>query len=419
MLKKGTIVKTISNEYVVQNQVNQGGNGALFKVNDDSSTVYALKAIDRTKTSKEKLKRFHNEIAFCSNNHHPCIVSVLDSGTYTSDSDDLVFYIMPYYPNTLRDLINTGISGDRALVLFSEIAEGLKFAHQKGVWHRDIKPENILIDEQGHAVIADFGIAHFCEEELATFVETAKHDRLANFQYAAPEQRNRGQTVDGRADIFSLGLILNEMFTRTIISGVNYQTIANVNGKYAYLDEIVSRMICQNPQDRVFPVEKIAFEILALQKEAENAQKLRELAAEQSNIDLKSGIIEAPKIINVGYDSGRLIMHLDVFPDDPAWLDCLRFGTYMRSYIPGYDPRHLEKMGNNILAMIVRNADTNTMKQILGHVKTWLPAATTEYNKQILRRNQQEKEAEDSRIREEIKRMKKENEIREALKAFN
>ena len=69
--------------------------------------------------------------------------------------------------------------------------------------------------------------------------------------------------------------------------------------------------------------------------------------------------------------------------------------------------------------MIVRNADTNIMKQILGHVKTWLPEATKEYNKQILRRNQQEKEAEDNRIREEIKRMKKENEIREALKAFN
>lgn len=415
MLKKGTVVKTVSNEYVVQKQVTQGGNGTIFQVTDDTRAAYAMKAIDRAKTSKEKLKRFRNEIAFCSNNHHSNIVPVLDSGTYTSESEDLVFYVMPFYPQTLRALINSGITGERALSLFSEIADGLKFAHQKGVWHRDIKPENILIDRQGHAIIADFGIAHFCEEELATFVETTKHDRLANFQYAAPEQRNRGQSVDGRADVFSLGLILNEMFTKSIISGVNYRTIADVSGDFGYLDEVVSKLICQNPQDRLYPIEKIAVEILALQKKVENEKELKRLAEEKPVDDLEAGVIEPPNVTSIDYDGVRVLLHLDK-PVSREWFDCLRSGSYMHSYIPGHDPRYVERMDTDTLAMNVHNTDIDAMKQIVGFIKSWLPAATKEYNKQIRLRNQQARDAENQRIREEIKRRKRENEIRDALK---
>ncbi len=67
--------------------------------------------------------------------------------------------------------------------------KALEFAHNKKVWHRDIKPENILVDENDNVVLADFGIAHFCDELLITAVETKAAERLANFQYSAPEQR--------------------------------------------------------------------------------------------------------------------------------------------------------------------------------------------------------------------------------------
>lgn len=418
MLKKGTVVKTVSNEYVVQKQVTQGGNGTIFQVTDDTKTVYALKAIDRAKTSKDKLKRFRNEIAFCSNNRHPNIVPVLDSGTYTSDSVDLVFYVMPFYPQTLRALINSGIIGERALALFSEIADGLKFAHQKGVWHRDIKPENILIDGQGHAIIADFGIAHFCEEELATFVETTKHDRLANFQYAAPEQRNRGQSVDGRADVFSLGLILNEMFTKSIISGVNYRTIADVAGDYGYLDEVVSKLICQNPQDRLYPIERIAVEILALQKKAENEKELKRLAEEKPVDDLEAGVIEPPTVVDISYDDGYLKLTLKGIPSygRDVWFSCLMGGSYGYTSVMGYDPNQLRLFNPDIIAMPMRRESVDLIKQMAGYIKGWLPPATNLFNQQIRSMNRRRKQEEEERIRSEIQRRKADNALKDMLR---
>ena len=418
MLKKGTVVKTVSNEYVVQEQVTQGGNGTIFQVADDTSTVYALKAIDRAKTSKDKLKRFRNEIAFCSNNHHPNIVPVHDSGTYTSDSEDLVFYIMPFYPQTLRSMINSGIEGNRALALFSEIADGLKFAHEKGVWHRDIKPENILIDGQGHAIIADFGIAHFCEEELATFVETTKHDRLANFQYAAPEQRNRGQSVDGRADVFSLGLILNEMFTKSIISGVNYRTIADVSGDYGYLDEVVSKLICQNPQDRLYPIERIAVEILALQKKVENEKELKRLAEEKPVDDLEAGVIETPTVVDISYDDGYLKLKLHGLPSNgrDVWFTCLRAGNYGYSSVMGYDPDQLRLLNADTIAMPIRRESVDLIKRMAGYIKDWLIPATAQYNQQVRSLNRHRKQEEEARIREEIQRRKADNALKDMLR---
>lgn len=77
------------------------------------------------------------------------------------------------------------------------------------MWHRDLKPENILHDPiENRLVVSDFGIAHFTAELMHTLVETKLAERLANFHYAAPEQRRPGGLVDHRADIYALGLIL-------------------------------------------------------------------------------------------------------------------------------------------------------------------------------------------------------------------
>ena len=112
-------------------------------------------------------------------------------------------------------------------------------------------------------MIADFGIAHFCEEDLLANVHTKSSERLANFQYAAPEQRIKGYTtqVDGRADVYAAGLILNEMFTGNLVAGNNYKKIGEDFPDYYYLDYIFEKLYCQQPKDRLYPAKCIIEEI--------------------------------------------------------------------------------------------------------------------------------------------------------------
>lgn len=144
--------------------------------------------------------------------------------------------------------------------------------------HRDLKPENVLHDMAADVLlIADFGIARFEEDELFTAVETAAHDRLATFLYAAPEQRMRGANVDRTADIYALGLILNEMFTGQVPLGTDYTAIANVAPEYVYLDEIAAAMLRQTPERRPCSIDEIKNQLQAAKGEFVVRQRLSQI----------------------------------------------------------------------------------------------------------------------------------------------
>jgi serine/threonine protein kinase len=159
---------------------------------------------------------------------------------------------MPVYDGSLRNLINKGIPPDQALDLFRQAVDGIKAAHEKKVWHRDLKPENLLYDAEGkRLLVADFGIAHFHEEALRRMdALTPKDARVANRDYAAPEQRRKGKTVDGKADIYALGIILNELFTRDMGFGTDHIKISYVAPKYRHLDKLVRAMMHSDPDKR-------------------------------------------------------------------------------------------------------------------------------------------------------------------------
>ena len=185
MLKNNTILSTTFDEYRIERQIKPGGNGIVFLARNTDDEALAVKAIDRIKTPKDKLKRFKNELAFCQNNPHPNIIRVIDHGALKQGQTDIIFYVMPYYPCTLREKMQDNLAVTEKIKVFLQLMKALEFAHSKEVWHRDIKPENILIDKDGNAILADFGIAHFCAEHLITAVGTNAADRLANFQYSA------------------------------------------------------------------------------------------------------------------------------------------------------------------------------------------------------------------------------------------
>lgn len=249
-LKKGSVINGIFDNYTIIKQFNQGGSAKILEVKDSNEEIYALKTITHdSKTPSDKIKRFKNEYKFLFKQDHPNIVKVTDYGV-TSDQKTL-FYVMPKYDSDLRDLINSGIEPNKIIKYFLQISEGLKHAHNKKCWHRDLKPENILYDrEKDSLVVADFGIAHFQEQDKSTKVLTKETDRLANFDYHAPEQR-KGMVVDRpSADIWALGLILNEMFTKELAKGIDFKKIKNVCDEYKALDDLVNCMLKNDIEER-------------------------------------------------------------------------------------------------------------------------------------------------------------------------
>lgn len=258
-LKKGSELRGIFDTYTITAtaQFDQGGAARLFEVTDSNGDIHALKVIiGDEKTSSAKIKRFKNELGFLFKHEHDNVVKVTDYGI-TDDKKGL-FYVMPKYHCNLRTIINQGLDEAHILKYFWQICEGLKSAHIKKCWHRDLKPENILYNKDNDSVvIADFGIAHFQENDKTTKIKTKETEKLANFDYHAPEQR-KGNIVDGpSADIWAIGLILNEMFTKELAQGIDFKRISDVSHEYGNLDNLIINMLKARPEERCQSVSEV------------------------------------------------------------------------------------------------------------------------------------------------------------------
>jgi len=163
---------------------------------------------------------------------------------------------MPLYEKTLREIICEEKDPDLLVKYILQLCAAVKFAHKKGVIHRDIKPENILISER-KLVLADFGIAHFKDSIL-----TKSNNLLANRNYLAPEQKikDNAKNIDKSADIYALGLVINECFTKQNPAGSSFKVIADDYPLYFKLDTLVENMTKQNPNER-FTIEDVIVEL--------------------------------------------------------------------------------------------------------------------------------------------------------------
>lgn len=229
----------------------EGGAGRVFPVKNGAGKTFALKCLAPDRISSDRKKRFKNEIAFCSDYEHENIIRVLDVGVVDIGGTKCPFYVMDEFPSTLRKLMDKGLDTASALRLFALILSGMDASHKYGVIHRDLKPENILCNETGDKlVIADFGIAHFEEDMLFTKVETAANSRLANYVYAAPEQKMKGAPVGSSADVYALGLILHELLMGIVPVGSGIKSIASKYLDLGHLDVLVDLMIRNDPMLR-------------------------------------------------------------------------------------------------------------------------------------------------------------------------
>lgn len=407
-LNKPIVFTTTFATYTATHIIGEGGSGRIFEASDDAGGVCAIKWLNTVKASKEKVKRFKNELLFCLRNKHANILTVTDHGVFVEGERKSPFYVMPLYEGSLRDLLKTVFSYHKVLSYFAHILDGVEAAHIQGVVHRDLKPENILYAANGdRLVVADFGIARFQEDELYTAVETKDSTRLANFQYAAPEQRTRGAESDQRADIYALGLILNEMFTGVVPSGTGYKTIANVAPEYEYLDSIVEQMMRQSLKERIDSIEKIKNQLIGQRNEfitRQKISKLKDTVVPVTELD-DPLIADPPRLVNFDWDRGTLTLFFQR-PVNEKWVWALQnMGSF--SSLMGKGPGSFNIRGNKA----VIDATENEVQRIIDYFRDWLPSANRVYEQRIRR----EKEEAEEKKRKELKRQIAEEEARQRV----
>lgn len=316
--------ETADHKYIRKEKLGEGGPAWVFKVENEAKEARALKVPKPNIMTSDQTRRFRNEIHFCGRFDHINVMKVLDSGFYYNEENRKVhFYVMPYYPTTLRKLIEENkLDADTVLPLFSGILAGVNAAHLEGHVHRDLKPENILADEQQQPVIADFGAAHFHQDAILTAVETRDTSRLANFKYAAPEQKEKGEHVDHRADIFALGLILNEMFTSKVPLGEGWIKIGDVAPRYAYLDAVVTEMIQQNQDKRPDSINIINAQLKAREREYFSQQRVDTLKKKVVPLaELSDEITFGPvEVVGVDLTEDSWVFRLNKSVND-KWID--------------------------------------------------------------------------------------------------
>ena len=344
----GAKVQTAFDEYTLTGFLGEGGNGKVFSAKSGSGEQVAIKflEVDRSRTA---LKRFKNEITFCEADHGSNIVRVIDRGYAVFGDKGYSFCVMPLYKKSLRDLIREGLSTTQAIGIFVGILTGLKIAHEKRVIHRDIKPANILFGEGSYEpVLCDFGIAKFSAEEMATIVKTEPGDRMANFQYAAPEQRKKGGIAVPQSDVYSAALILNEMFTREIPQAEGYKKIGDIDPSCSYLDELFASLYKQNPSERLYPVDAILFrmknlaDIAGRQAEVERLDRLETEALEPTPFSIQ--------VVSRRFQDGMICFELSrSIPDQ--WFAILSEGHYPHNAFFGHDTFALRKIDEKTIGL--------------------------------------------------------------------
>jgi serine/threonine protein kinase len=368
------VFETLSDTYSVTGIVGEGGSGRVFAVKDSTGASSALKCLFPQLSTTQKRKRFKNEIDFCSKQRHRNIIQVIDSGLVVWGEAKTPFYIMPLLSATLRTLCEQGIPHARVLPLFSQVLNGVEAAHLLGVTHRDLKPENILYNsDHDLLMIADFGIAHFEEDLIATAVETKAGEKLANLRYSAPEQRVKGATVDERTDVYALGLILNEMFTNAVPQGAGYTTIGAMASDYLYLDALVERMIQQAPNARPANLQEVKKELIGRKNSFVALQQLDAKRREVVPVNVP-GRVAPVRLVSADWKIGELILELDRVPE-PGWVQ--RFVQPRVGYtsVWGASPEAFQFSEKTATV----RADERVAQQIIDHFKQYLEMATSGY----------------------------------------
>lgn len=225
----------------------QGGMGAVYKARQTQlDRLVALKILPPA-ADASFAERFTREARTLAKLSHPGIVTVFDFG----QAGGFYYFVMEFVEGVnLRQAQRAHkLAPAEALAIVPKICEALQVAHDANVVHRDIKPENILLDAKGRVKIADFGLAKLLHHNAEQSNLTHTHQAMGTMHYMAPEQWEKPQTVDHRADIYSLGVVFYELLTGELPLG-RFAVPSQKVQVDVRLDDIVLRTLEKEPDRR-------------------------------------------------------------------------------------------------------------------------------------------------------------------------
>jgi hypothetical protein len=232
--------------------VGRGGMGRVYEATDAGGRRrVALKVLSADLAADAAfVSRFRREARVLAALSHPHVVEIHEQG----EDDGRLYFVMEYVrgENLRRRMAHGRLPVADAVRIAREVASALSYAHGRGVVHRDLKPENVLLDEQGVVHLADFGLSRLlggAAPEATTFL-TRTDVILGTYEYMAPEQRRGDKDLDGRADVFALGVILYEMLTGTLPLG-SFRPPSEIAADVPpALDAVVNRALAPDPDAR-------------------------------------------------------------------------------------------------------------------------------------------------------------------------
>ena len=241
--------------YSIEREIGRGGMARVYlAVQKKFGRLVAIKVVSPEYTADPSFgKRFVREARIIAQLSHPNIVQVHDAGV----NEQCYYLVMEYLRGgDLNRRLKRGLHMQAAISVVKDIARGLDSAHSKGFVHRDIKPENILFREDGSAVLSDFGVARVISSDASI----TRHGTVVGTpQYMSPEQAS-GRTLDGRSDIYSLGVVFYRMLTgevpfkadSAVAVGIRHlqDPIPRLPEHLSPMQPVIDRFLAKKPEQR-------------------------------------------------------------------------------------------------------------------------------------------------------------------------
>ncbi len=368
--------------YTDLKQIGVGGMAVVYRATQISfKRQVAVKVLMSEYASDDGFaERFLREAETVASLSHPHIIPVYDFGQRNGTS----YMVMEYLTGgDLRQWIHRGLEEDEILQIVSDMASALNFAHDKGYVHRDIKPDNIMFREDNSAVLTDFGIVRL---KNANNQVTVAGKILGTPKYMSPEQL-QGHPVDGRSDIYSLGIMFYEMFTKEApFQDKEFMALAmkhlqapipQLPARFSKYQSLFEKMVAKNPADRfktgmeiVKQIRQIRtgrYDMLEIDVDAMRAGTIDAgLSPSTSTIDEAlgkgmTGIGDATEISLKSIGSGKLVLNSDPF--DLSTMDTASIPNFSLAAAGSKVNAAMQKLENRRLAPPVEEVNEGMVSE--------------------------------------------------------